>query len=1141
MWTLAGTLQLTFRQTALFWPAVLFLTLLLTGCGSGSTTRPVLAEQCMQVGGPEESTLGIVSPGAGVLSLSIEERGISLIASMDADVRSAAESPVKRLGTIRLVTDTQRGERHSVTVQADESPDITGKYCVRADLIAATDRGRLSAERAFATAGRATHRHDWDAAFNEYLNAARQFDLLTARRWSAAARHALAEIAYLRLDRKRDSYALTGAALADYGDRAEPFRLGALISLQGKALLDMPGMDIRVVAPKVRELQATARKYFQADPVGARELPRLDIMAGFLEYRLDAFARARALFSGAALSCRAARDWDCYAAASQDMALLAYEGKNYTVALSALADALGSLPPGLNPKLAADIWNNYGSLQGLMGLFSGSERSHATAMRHYAQLGDCQGVRRTLARSGNLMVQLGTLGDAMNDLQQAASLDCTGLLAAATGQAAADPADATSGQAGATRQFAGTRGLPGVAWCTRSLDPQGLAIENKLIVFNSLVSLADALMLEGEPALARRCLEAAGPYASTAQTRIRLADARGEMLLETQDARGAHAAFQQSVDIAEQAKIPPAYEYRGLAQLGMVKSALLAGNAEQAVRDGFPALEASVSRGDIDQTVASLRFLAAGYRAMNRQERAARTLQTAVDLIEAVPIDDLDGEKRATYLATQYAVFAELTDLYASRADTSTSMASMAFSASERGRARSLRYAVTQAERDASSSETLPATRYQHLLQDVVSLSDSHTNADSRANAQMTLIEKLDEAALRERTPEDPLDQQKLTATLSQLHATLVEYAVGTRDMFAFVVNESGLHVMRLGDRQKIANAAAQLHDRLLDAEAPQSEVREAARRLAELVLWPLTTQLSGKRLIFVPDDALHTVPFNVLPWSGDAADLLVLQHAEVSIAPSALFLTRIRANSSQHTHAPRIELLGDPVFRISDWHRECTDAVAAQASARSSRAASDWTESLPRLPGSRAEVQMVARLSHQSRPSSHIEILVGCAAVPTALRRAASGHVDLLHIATHARVDSQRPRLSALALTPEHRGDGTASAFGLLDILGLKLSSSLVVLSACETSRGRLLPGEGVLGPAQAFLQAGAGAVIATYWRVDDLVTSTFMQQFYRHLLAERLPAATALRMAQIEAAQTSSLHDWAAFSLYGWPDSSI
>ena len=1037
---------------------------------------------------------------------------------------------------IQLFSETQRGRHHTITIRAEDSPDITGEYCVRADLIEPTDRVRRVAEQAYAAAGRATHRHDWNGAFDNFQDAARRFDHLGASQTAASARQALAEIAYLRLDRKRDSFALAGEAVANYGGRAKPFKLGEVSALQAKALLDMPGLDIKQVAPKVRELQANARSYFSADRAGLREIPRLDIMAGFVEYRLDAFARARELFADAARACRAARDWDCYATASQDVALLEFEGKNYTVALSTLSEALRSLPQGLDPKLAADIWNNYGTIQGLTGLYSDSERSLATAMRGYAQLGDCQGVRRNLARSGNLMAQLGSLSDAMHLLQQAAALDCAQLFAVTIDNAPAQATASTPTGTDRALQSAPTRSSMPASWCADSLDPQGLAIENKLIVFNSLISLGDTLMLQGEWAPAQRCLDAAGPYASTAQTRMRLANARGEVLLDRQDATGAQAAFQQSLQIAGEAQISSAYEYHGLAQLGIVKSALLAGNAAQAVPDGLAALEASINRGDIDQTVASLRLLAAGYRELSQHDRAARTLETAVHLIEAVPIDELDGAKRATFLATQYTVFAELTDLYAAAALENPSMATKAFATSERGRARSLRYAVTQAERNVSSPGTLPAARYRKLLQDVVTLTGSRPDTP-----QTSLIDELDEVASRERATEEPFDQQQLTTTLGQLHATLIEYAVGTHDMFAFVVNDSGLRVVRLGDRRKISSTAAELHDRLLDAEAPQSEVRDTARRLAELVLWPLSAHLSGLRLVIVPDDGLHTIPFNVLPWSAKQSDRLLLQHAEASIVPSALFLTRGHDNSAQHSNAPRIELLGDPVFRVSDWRHECTDASADQASARTGRTVADWTESLPRLPGSRAEIQMVARLSQQSRPLSRIEILLGCAAVPAALRRAATGHVDLLHIATHARVDSQRPRLSALALTPEHRGDGTASAFGLLDILGLKLDSSLVVLSACETSRGRLLPGEGVLGPAQAFLQAGAGAVVASYWRVDDLTTSNFMRGFYKYLIAERLPAATALRRAQIEAAESSPSHDWAAFSLYGWPDSSI
>jgi CHAT domain-containing protein len=186
-------------------------------------------------------------------------------------------------------------------------------------------------------------------------------------------------------------------------------------------------------------------------------------------------------------------------------------------------------------------------------------------------------------------------------------------------------------------------------------------------------------------------------------------------------------------------------------------------------------------------------------------------------------------------------------------------------------------------------------------------------------------------------------------------------------------------------------------------------------------------------------------------------------------------------------------------------------------------------------------EIDAIAKLAHQWRPASRVETVVGCGAVPSALRKLMDTHVDLLHIATHARIDAQRPRLSALALTPESPAEAPASTFGLLDILGLKLNSKLVVLSACDTSRGRLLPGEGVLGPAQAFLQAGSAAVLATYWKVDDQITSTFMQGFYKYLLVDRLSASAALRRTQLESAASGKSYEWAAFSLYGWPDSSI
>jgi CHAT domain-containing protein/tetratricopeptide (TPR) repeat protein len=919
--------------------------------------------------------------------------------------------------------------------------------------------------------------------------------------------------------------------LAGFRRAGDPIFIGRLLDLQARAVLDMPGYDPQAIAPEARQLLAKARQYYNSSPWGARELPRLDIIIGFLEYNVDAPVQARAAFDGAARTCRRMRDWDCYATATQNLARVAEADNDYAFALSAYGDALGALPRDLNPQLSADIQNNLGRLQGVVGLFSSSARSQAAAMREYARLEDCPGVRRSLARSGNLLEQVGSLGDAENDLQLAASLSCPELLLYASSQvgqtifqaAAADP---TVGPLRASVPTHDSR----AGLCTRSLEATGLANDKKEVVFNSLLSLSDALVLDDESAQAQLCLKEAEHYASSSHTRIRLANARGTALLERGDAVAARAEFERALQIAD---IAATYEHRVAAQIGIARADLLAGKATGALQDLSPALQLSVARGDINQTVTCLRLIAASYRGLHDTATAARTLQVATSLIEAVPIDELDGEKRATYLATQHTAFAELTDLFASQPD-----AWAGFATSERGRARSLRYAVNQETRNAANPlEAPPAARYRQLLRNVVKISS--TKADS---STAELINELQDVTAEGAVATDLFDRRQLTQTLSQLDANLVEYAVGDHDMFAFVVDGDNVRVTRLGDRAKISNAARDLYDLLRDAESPTSAVRAAAEQLARLILWPITEALQKKRIVVVPDDALHTVPFSALPWSADAAAGLVLKHAEVSIVPSALFLARSRSLQPGHLASPRIELIGDPVFAISDWHRECSEAAPAQAAAAHlTRTVTDWTESLPRLPGSREEVLEVAQLSRQTRPGSHIEMLLGCAAVPSALRHAMSEHVDLLHIATHARVDAQRPRLSALALTPEGANGVDVSTFGLLDILGLKLNSHLVVLSACETSRGRLLPGEGVLGPAQAFLQAGSEAVLASYWRIDDRLTSNFMRQFYKYLLVEHLSASAALQRAQLDQAATSPAYDWAAFALYGWPDSGI
>ena len=85
-------------------------------------------------------------------------------------------------------------------------------------------------------------------------------------------------------------------------------------------------------------------------------------------------------------------------------------------------------------------------------------------------------------------------------------------------------------------------------------------------------------------------------------------------------------------------------------------------------------------------------------------------------------------------------------------------------------------------------------------------------------------------------------------------------------------------------------------------------------------------------------------------------------------------------------------------------------------------------------------------------------------------------------------------------------------------EIFNLRLSADLVVLSACETARGEMSRGEGIVGLTSAFLFAGSDSVVASLWNVNDESTSIFMEDFYRGLrLSSVSVIANALRLRRV------------------------
>ncbi len=166
------------------------------------------------------------------------------------------------------------------------------------------------------------------------------------------------------------------------------------------------------------------------------------------------------------------------------------------------------------------------------------------------------------------------------------------------------------------------------------------------------------------------------------------------------------------------------------------------------------------------------------------------------------------------------------------------------------------------------------------------------------------------------------------------------------------------------------------------------------------------------------------------------------------------------------------------------------------------------------------------------------LHIIQGAALLPDEFQGDRFANANLVHLSMPASIDLGQPERSGLELSEAVRGFGRVP-FRQADIRSLKLQSSLVFLSASKTvgrPRSSLSTQAGVVS---AFLDAGAGAVIAGLWTTgarkagagDDLVTD-----FYRNLQASG-DIATALTAAKRQSLQKDSGResiDWARYQVF-------
>ncbi len=298
------------------------------------------------------------------------------------------------------------------------------------------------------------------------------------------------------------------------------------------------------------------------------------------------------------------------------------------------------------------------------------------------------------------------------------------------------------------------------------------------------------------------------------------------------------------------------------------------------------------------------------------------------------------------------------------------------------------------------------------------------------------------------------------------------------------VVTSRGASRLLLGGVDAIDAACA-----ALGTPAASIDPIPAIARLRELVAKPLALSSKIRRVLVSPYKSLSFVPF-----------CLLFPGHEVVMTPSGTTLRLLR--SAGDPAGTGVLAVGDPDYD--------TSGTALPGLPR-----------LARLPGSRDEARAVGDV-----------VLLGKDASEGGLVReiASRERWRAVHLACHG---SSAP-FPWLALSPGDDADGLLTA---LDLCRLRVPAQLVVLSGCETGRGRLYKSEGVVGLARAFMLAGSPRVIASLWKVDDEATRALMTQFYKRWRGGA-GAAAALKQAQESVASEPKWRHpfyWAAWHLWG------
>ncbi|HEV2826158.1 MAG TPA: CHAT domain-containing protein [Pyrinomonadaceae bacterium] len=556
----------------------------------------------------------------------------------------------------------------------------------------------------------------------------------------------------------------------------------------------------------------------------------------------------------------------------------------------------------------------------------------------------------------------------------------------------------------------------------------------------------------------------------------------------------------------------------------------------------------------------------------NRLDAAENYLRQSIDLTENIRRVSTSVDLITAFSATVHDRYEAYVDCLMRRhqASPAQQLDIRAFETSELARGRSLAELLRATQTNLAPGVDVPLAEQEKILRQslrikeddrVTLLSKAYKKEDLEVLqgelAGLTARYKEVMESIHAHYPSYAEISRPVSWTLSQIQqnvitddeTVLLEYSLGTKKSYAWVVTNNSIKSYELPARTQINEAAQKVHGLLTAGRAAnENELNRATLKLAEMVLWPVAADLNKRTVIVVADGALNYIPFQMLPTSLDVNEPLVAR-IEVINALSASILGRLREASTRRQSPTKVlAAFGDPVFASNYAQRkdasnsEYFASAQAQEAERGKHALRDIEPSGDPFDPSALEPLFFSRrelsnLRDVAGPESFVA--TGFEATREKLSQADLTGYAILHFATHGILDPKNPENSGLFLSMVDREGHAQNGFvGLQDIYRLHAPVDLVVLSACRTGLGKNVRGEGLIGLTRGFMYAGASSVIASLWKVDDEATAELMKRFYSNVLQKGMTPAAALRAAQNsirQEPQWRSPYFWAAFTLQG------